>query len=271
MCLHDNTYLCILLFMSSRIISIALAKGGVGKTTTSVNLAAGLVQKGRRVLIVDTDTQDQIPRTLGIQPPYGLYELATQTAAKKEHGEVLFEARPNLYVIAGGDNLTALKNEIMNADFRREFRLADTLEKLEPYFDYILIDNSPGWDSLSINIQFCAQELLCPISLETLAITGLRSYLNRLERIQEARKSYKLPPVELRYILPTMLDTRVAQSAELLSGLREKFSDKVCEPIRVNVRLSEAPAYGQTIFEYAPKSRGAEDYGRLTERVMKDE
>lgn len=245
-----------------RIISIALAKGGVGKTTTAVNLAAGLASSGRRVLLIDTDTQNQAARALGVKTEHGLYDYVK---LDQDVSDVLVEARPSLYLMAGGDDIARLTREFGLAEYEVEQQLKKALAPLEGYFHYVLIDGSPGWDLLAINVLFYAKEILCPVSLEGLAFDGLISYLRRNQRMRERSG------IDLRYILPTMVDSRLAQSDEILGTLKKSFGDAVCDPVRRNVRLSESAAHGRTIFEYAPRSNGAADYKKLVERVIADE
>ncbi len=242
----------------TRIIAIALSKGGVGKTTTAVNLAAGLANNGRSVLLVDTDTQGQSARHLGVVGNDGLFRLTQgETTA-----ETMIKARDNLLLLAGGESIALLKRRFNDAQYHIEQQLKNALNPLLPYFDYVLIDNAPSWDGLSINVMFAADEIVAPVTMETLAVQGLFDYKARIERIGAA---------QLRYIVPTMKDVRRAQTKEIETQLRERFRDMVCEPIRVDVRLSEAPAHGQTIFEYAPTSRGAADYQQFIQKVLQDE
>ena len=246
----------------TRILAISLSKGGVGKTTTAVNLAAGLVRAGKRVLLVDTDTQGQAASALGIQPQIGLYELAMGEATAKD---ALIKARENLYLLAGGRLLARLKRYISQAEFEGEYTLKKTLEPLFPYFDYVIFDTAPSWDVLNVNVLFCAQEVLCPVNLEILSVQGLYDFIGRVSEI--GRRS----GVELKYVLPTALDRRVAQTDEIYSQMLAKLNSLMCDPIRYNVRLSEAPAHGLHIFEYDSSSNGAADYLTLTERIMRDE
>lgn len=246
----------------TRILAISLSKGGVGKTTTAVNLAAGLVQAGKRVLLVDTDTQGQAANALGVRPQIGLYELSMGEATAKE---ALLKARENMYLLAGGRSLARLKRYISQAEFEGEYTLKKTLEPLFPYFDYIIFDTAPSWDVLNVNVLFCAQEVLCPVNLEILSVQGLYDFIGRVTEI--GRRS----GVALKYVLPTALDRRVAQTDEIYGQMLEKLNSLMCDPIRYNVRLSEAPAHGLHIFEYDPSSNGAADYRTLTQRIMRDE
>ena len=246
-----------------RKLAIALSKGGVGKTTTAVSLAAALALAGRRVLLIDVDTQGQAARSLGLAPPAGLAELATGEANGEQ---AVAPARANLDLLAGGRGLASLKRLITRKDFGGEQTLAEALTPLDDRYDFAILDTAPGWDALSINALFYAEEVLAPVSLEVLTLQSLLDFTGSLASIARYR-----PNLGLRYVLPTFLDRRVRKSDEILTQLTGHFGERVCAPIRYNVRLSEAPGYGQTIFEYAPHSPGADDYRALAERILSDE
>ncbi len=242
-----------------RKISVSLSKGGVGKTTTSVNLAMGLSLAGFRVLLVDTDTQGQASYMLGINPKAGLTELVMGELSSEE---CIVQAREKLWLLSGGKSLAGVKRLIGRKDFGGELTMSETLSKVDKDFDYVIIDTSPGWDPLTVNILFYVTEVLVPVSLEVMSIQGLVEFLKSIASIQKYR-----PQVSLKYILPTFLDKRVGKSASILEKLKALYGNNVCEPIRYNVRLSEAPAYGQTIYEFAPGSNGANDYRELIRKV----
>lgn len=246
----------------TRIISISLSKGGVGKTTTAVNLSAALALTGRRVLLIDTDTQAQAGKALGLRPEHGLADLMLGHA---DFAAAAIEARPNLHLLAGGHRLAAVKQVIAEADMRQEETLSAAVQPYATYYDYVILDTSPGWDNLQINVLFFAQEILTPVNLEVLSLDGLIEFTHRIEDVRRYHN------VALRYVLPTALDRRVKQTAEIMPQLAVHFGERVCEPIRYNVRLSEAPAHGQHIFEYDPQSNGAQDYLDLTRRIVADE
>lgn len=246
-----------------RRIAVSISKGGVGKTTTAVNLAAGLAAKGRRVLLVDTDTQGQAGAMLGIKPDVGLAEFVSGDAAFEDAAT---EAREGLLILAGGRSLAALKRVISRQEYGGERVLEESLAKVDAGFDYVILDTSPGWDALTVNVLFYAHEILAPVSTEVLTLDSLIEFTKSIEAIQKYNTDLKL-----NYVLPTFLDGRVKKSGEILAQLRKHFGKGVVlSPVRYNVRLSEAPGYGQTIYEYAPKSTGAEDYEALIERINKN-
>jgi len=245
-----------------RRIAIALAKGGVGKTTTAINLAAGLTKQGRQVLLVDMDTQGQVAKSLGVQPAAGLAEMVTEGL---DPDQALVQARQGMWLLAGGRSLAGLKRAIDRKDFGGEQTLTEALAPLEGRFDLVLLDTAPAWDTLVVNALFYASEVLIPVSLEVMALQGMIEFVRALGPIQKYHSS-----LAIRYIVPTFMDRRVKKSDEILAQLRGYYPDLVCDPIRYNVRLSEAPGYSQTIFEYAPHSSGAQDYQLLTERILRD-
>ena len=241
-------------------IAISLSKGGVGKTTTTVNLGHGLAMAGKRVLIVDADTQGQCAVLLGVRPTAG---LAAILQGEVDIQSVICSARPNLDILSGGRELAGVKRLIDRSEFGGEQIVREALKPLDGTYDFLLIDTSPGWDALTVNALFAADEVLAPVSLEALTLQSLLEFSQSLQSMARYH-----PSLKLRYVLPTFLDRRVAKSEEILRQLREHFPSQVCASIRYNVRLSEAPAYGHTIFEYAPNSPGAQDYKTLVERIL---
>jgi chromosome partitioning protein len=246
----------------TRRIGVSLSKGGVGKTTTSVNLAAGLALAGKRVLLVDTDTQGQSSFMLGVKPKAGLTEMITEELPPEE---TIVQARKNLWILAGGKSLAGLKRLIDRKDYGGELTLAQGLEQVEKNYDFVVVDTSPGWDPLTVNVLFYVNELLTPVSLEVMSIQGFGEFLKSIASIQKYRGE-----VQIRYILPTFRDKRVKKASDFLDHLKKLYGEKVCNPIRYNIRLAEAPAYGQTIYEFAPGSNGAQDYRELIRKVTND-
>ena len=252
-----------------RRIAVAMAKGGVGKTTTAVNLAHGLAKQGQRVLLVDCDTQGQTAKFLGAQPTYGLYEFVigndgNGTAVLKK--DTLYACRDNLWLLCGGIKLVELKHWLGEQPrHTRQKMLAQTLVPKDGTLDYIIFDCAPGWDILSVNILMAVDEVMCPVALQGPALEGLKTFFGYLMSAQRENMDLKL-----KYILPTMFDQRTRHSFEILHQLRKLFRKQICDPIRYNVRLSEAPGRGKTIFEYRPSAASAGDYLKLIRRVHTD-
>ncbi len=242
-------------------IAVSLTKGGVGKTTTAVNLAAGLANAGAKVLLVDTDTQGQAGYMLGVQTQAGMAEVLLKNIRAED---AVMEAREKLWLLAGGEPLAGVKREIELKAAGGEKVLGKALASLEGSYDFVILDTSPGWDVMTINVLFYSDEILVPVSLEMLSIKGLVEFSRRMTTVR------KYKPVTLNYIVPTFLDGRVKKSGVILQKLQEHFGRKICAPIRYNVKLSEAAGHGQTIYEYAPSSAGAHDYQRLTQRIFKN-
>ncbi len=246
-----------------RKIAVSLSKGGVGKTTTSINLAHGLALAGERVLLIDCDTQGQSARALGVEPEVGLADLITGSVKPEE---ALFEARERLMILAGGRDLAGAKREIDRRTFGGEMALSETLEPFEDKFDFVIIDTAPSLDILSINVLFYCKEILTPVSPDILTLHGVIDFLH--QSVMGVQKYHK--DLVVKYIVPTFYDLRVKKSNEILNQLKEYFPDQLCDPIRYNVRLSEAPGFGQSIFEFDPRSTGAQSYRALTEKVLRD-
>jgi chromosome partitioning protein len=244
-----------------RKIGVALAKGGTGKSTTAVNLATGLARRGQRVLLIDADTQGQVATMLGQDTTAGLADLFDD--ANGDPQACLHEARDNLWLLAGGGALASVERTIAGREFGGEQSLARALASVDGTFDLAIVDTAPGWAPLTINALFYVEEIVAAVSLEALSLHGLLAFQQRIEAIRQYH-----PRLCLSYLLPTFLDGRVRKSAELLEQLRERFGDTCCDPIRYNVRLSEAPGFGQSIYEYSPRSTGARDYEKLVERVF---
>ncbi len=252
-----------------RKLAIAMAKGGVGKTTTAVNLAHALAVMGQRVLLVDCDTQAQVKKFLGVDPPYGMYEFVTGRAddrspvAKKE---AICAARDNLWILDGGIKLVELKNWLgEQPPQQRHDYLRRSLRPKGDSLDFLIFDCAPGWDVLSVNVLMAAEEVLCPVALQGPALEGLKIFFSYLMSAQKQNEQ-----LSLKYVLPTMFDRRTRQSFIIYRQLRRLFAKQICDPIRHNVRLSEAPGRGKTIFEFARTATGAEDYRKLARRLIDD-
>ena len=244
----------------ARKICVTLSKGGVGKTTTAVHVSAALAESGKRVLLVDTDTQGQAGYMLGLRPKAGLTELLTGELTAED---AITPARDNLWLLAGGRSLAGAKRIIDKKSFGSEHTLAEALADIDRQFDFIIIDTSPGWDQLTVNVLFYADEIMIPVALEVMPLHGLAEFSKSLQAIQHYRKELRI-----NYILPTFIDSRVQHPQEIFQKLVDAYGRKICKPIHYDERFSHAPSFGKTIFEYAPESRGAADYRDLITRIV---
>jgi chromosome partitioning protein len=239
-----------------RVIAVSNAKGGIGKTTTVVNIGAGLALKGARVLLVDVDAQGNLAMALGVRPRRTLYELLIDGV---KAADCVCTARPNLDLIAGDEGLLSVQTIIAKRpDWSRA--LEHGLRPLFGDYDFILIDSGGSLTTLTTNALVCASDVIVPTAIEHFSLKSIELLFGQVARVKGNSSS-------IRLIIPTLFDPRVRQSGELLDELRARYGKLVAEPIRVNVRLSEAPTLGQTIYEYDPRSRGAVDYALLVERI----
>ena len=221
---------------------------------------AGLIKVFNKILnrnIVLVPVAGMTP--LGQKPQVGLTELVT---GELPASETIVQARENLWLLAGGRALAGVKRMIDRKDFGGELTLVEALEPIEKDYDFVIVDTSPGWDPLTVNVLFYVYELITPVSLEVMTLQGLVEFLKSLSSIQKYRTE-----VTLNYILPTFLDKRIKNPDAILEKLKDLYGEYVCTPIRYNVRLSESPAYGKTIFENAPGSHGSQDYRDLVRKI----
>ncbi|MFO7608851.1 MAG: ParA family protein [Candidatus Krumholzibacteriia bacterium] len=235
-----------------RIIAIAMTKGGVGKTTTAVNLSHGLALQGQRVLLVDADTQGQCAKALGVGKDVTLNEVLLGEATVLE---AVTKARPNLDLLASDHHLTRAALAIARRGRDGHLALAEALAPVAGRYDTVVIDAAPGVDAVAVNVLGCADEVVAPVALTPAALAGVMDFVRHVERV--ARHN---PRLDLRWILPTFHDQRTRTAADTLQQLQEHFGAKVCRPIRVNADLAEAFGWHRSIFEHAPRSRGASDY-----------
>lgn len=243
-----------------RKIAIVGFKGGIGKTTTAVSLGAALALRGHRILLIDTDTQGNLAMALGL--PHPKKSLAEVLMRKVSPKDVIVSARHNLDLLPS--NLTLFKaQQRLVIEMAREEIFEELLGGVTGY-DYQIIDCAPSLSLLTINSVVYVDEVFIPVSMELLAMAGAEQFIQYLKSIARAIGR----TAEIRLIIPTMYDPRRRVSDQVMK-LIDKLGPRVSLPIRVDTLLSEAPGYGQTIFEYAPRSRGAIDYARLTETVAK--
>ena len=247
-----------------RMIAIGNQKGGVGKTTTTVNLGAALAFQGKKVLIIDMDSQGNATSGLGIERAdvkQSVYEvLVDQIEAA---GAILPTSRENLWILPSTLQLAGAEIELATAD-HRESRLKQAIEPIKADYDYILVDCPPSLGQLSLNAFTASDTILIPVQCEYYALEGLSQLLNTIRLVQRTyNKNFRIEGVLL-----TMLDARTNLGYEVVEEVRKYFQEKVYQTIITrNVRLSEAPSYGQSVIDYDPKSRGAEMYMDLAKEA----
>ena len=243
-----------------RKICVSISKGGVAKSTSAVSIAHGLAMAGKRTLLIDTDDQGQAGFLLGIAPKHGLGEVLSRGMSPIKAME---KARPDLFLLSGGRELSGVKREIGRKDFGAERSLANVMESVAHEFEFIIIDTSPAWDALTINSLFFCNEVLMPVSLEVLSLNGLAEFTKRLDELVRFHSD-----LGRRYLVPTFLDGRVKKSKEILSILEKHYKPILMPAIRYCSRVAEATGFGKTIFEYAPRSTASQDYQTITKRIL---
>ena len=248
-----------------RIIAIANQKGGVGKTTTAINLSASLTESGKKVLTIDMDPQGNTTSGLGIdknQIENTVYEMILEELPTEEC--IQPSIMEGLDVIASNINLSGAEVELISLE-NKEFLLKDKVEKLKSEYDYIIIDCPPSLNLLTINAMTTADTVLMPIQCEYYALEGLTQLMKTIDLIKERLN----PKLEIEGVVFTMFDGRTNLSLQVVENVKENLDRNIYKTIIPrNVRLAEAPSYGMPINMYDKRSTGAEAYRLLAEEVI---
>ncbi|OGH86210.1 MAG: chromosome partitioning protein ParA [Candidatus Magasanikbacteria bacterium RIFOXYC12_FULL_33_11] len=249
----------------SKTIAVVNQKGGVGKTTTAINLAAFLAEMGKFVLLVDLDPQGNATSGLGVDRDnleFGIYEaLAKQ---KRIHDIIFNTAHDGLRVAPATQDLAAAAIELVDVE-NREFQLRDLLSEVSHAYDYIIIDCPPSLGLLTINGLVAAHELLIPVQAEYYALEGLGQLLKTVELVRNKLH----PDLGILGAVLTMFDKRTKLSTEIMNELYKYFPDNIFRSvIPRTIKLAEAPSFGQSILHYEPRGKGAKAYERLARELV---
>ena len=248
-----------------RKLQIQNFKGGVGKTTTAVNLSHGIALKDRRVLLIDLDQQGNASDMLGLkigknQPT--LYNLMVDDLA---YDQVIVEARSNLYIIPS-DKRTAMAENIISAQPGRELALTVRLSELAG-FDYVILDCPPALNVMHNNALLYSNELIIPIDMDRLALQGAKGILDSAAELEKVFKY----SANICGVLPTFIDRRTNITHQVMKVIETRYAPKVLPPIRSDAKLRQASSHGKTIFEFDSHSKGADDYRAVTDAILAQE
>lgn len=249
----------------SRVIAIANQKGGVGKTTTTINLSAALATKGKKVLVIDCDPQGNSTSGFGIEKntlENTIYELLLGECTIGD--AIIPEVFPNLSVLPAHVNLAGAEIELSDKK-NREYKLKKEVDWVKDKYDYIIIDCPPSLSLLTVNAMTTADAIIVPIQCEYYALEGLSQLIHTINLVRERLNR----DLNIDGVVFTMYDTRTNLSAQVVENVKSNIKQKVYNTlIPRNVRLAEAPSYGEPICKYDPKSVGAEKYSELADEII---
>jgi len=247
-------------------IAITNQKGGVGKTTTAINLSAAMAELGKKILVIDTDPQGNMTSGFGVnknEVENTVYELMLGSCSTEE--AIIKNVKPGIDMIASNVNLAAVEIELIDDD-NRNFVLRNEVEWVKDKYDYIIIDCPPSLSMLTVNAMTTADTVLVPIQCEYYALEGLSQLIHTVNLV----KSGLNPELDMEGVVFTMYDSRTNLSAQVVDNVKSNIRTRVYETvIPRNIRLAEAPSYGQPITEYDSKSAGAEAYINLAKEVIR--
>jgi chromosome partitioning protein len=247
-------------FSGPRRMAIFNHKGGTGKTTTSVSVAAGLALRGYRVLLVDTDSQGNVGVSLGVKSERTLYHCLVMGLRPQD---VAVKVRENFDVLPSNETLAAAELYLAGRQ-NRDRILKDRLAAAASHYDVILLDCSPSLSLLNQNALVFADGILVPVACDFLSLVGVRQVIKTVKNVN----SLLHHPVQIHGVLPTFYDARARICRDAWGTLKEHFGDRCFQPIRSTTRVKEAPAQGKTIFEHAPESHAATDYQNVVDRLI---
>lgn len=244
----------------TKVIALSNHKGGVGKTTSTVNIGAGLSNKGKRVLLIDMDPQANLTQCYGIQEP----EFTIYGSLVGDYELKPYELRDTLHVVPSTLDLAGAEVELASK-ISRETILKKLVEKVKPDYDYVLLDCAPSLGLITINAFAAADEIYIPLQAQFLALHGLDKLFEIVDLVRENIN----PNLHISGVFTTQFDGRKVLNRDIADLVQEHFKEKVFKTvIRDNVTLAEAPSHWQDIFSYNPKSYGAADYGSLVEEIL---